>query len=43
MIVEPERYVEAFAQAGANQISVHLEASPHLHRTIQLIRATGRM
>jgi ribulose-phosphate 3-epimerase len=41
MIVEPERYVDAFAQAGANQISVHVEASPHLHRTIQLIRASG--
>ena len=41
MIVEPERYVEAFAKAGASQISVHVEASPHLHRTIQIIRATG--
>src|SRR3984957_10975938 len=35
MIVEPERYVEDFARAGADSISVHLEASPHLHRTIQ--------
>ncbi|MBZ0301583.1 MAG: ribulose-phosphate 3-epimerase [Anaerolineae bacterium] len=41
MIVEPERYLEAFAQAGANRISVHIEASPHLHRTLQLIRALG--
>jgi ribulose-phosphate 3-epimerase len=41
MIVEPERYVEAFARAGANVISVHAEASPHLHRTLQAIRAAG--
>lgn len=41
MIVEPERYVSLFADAGANMISVHLEASPNLHRTLQMIRATG--
>jgi ribulose-phosphate 3-epimerase len=41
MIVEPERYVEAFAKAGADVISVHAEASPHLHRTLQAIRAAG--
>ena len=39
MIVEPERYVEAFAKAGAGRISVHIEASPHLHRTLQLIKS----
>lgn len=41
MIVEPERYVEAFARAGANVVSVHAEVSPHLHRTLQAIRAAG--
>jgi ribulose-phosphate 3-epimerase len=41
MIVEPERYVEAFATAGADLVSVHAEVSPHLHRTIQAIRAAG--
>jgi ribulose-phosphate 3-epimerase len=41
MIVEPERYVEAFAKAGADLISVHAEVSPHLHRTIQAIRVAG--
>jgi ribulose-phosphate 3-epimerase len=41
MIVEPERYVEAFAKSGADLISVHAEASPHLHRTLQAIRAAG--
>ena len=39
MIVEPERYIEAFAEAGANRITVHIEASPHLHRTLQSIHA----
>ncbi len=41
MIVEPERYVEAFAGAGADIVSVHAEVSPHLHRTLQAIRAAG--
>lgn len=41
MIVNPERYVEVFHQAGAAVISVHLEASPHLHRTIQHIKSMG--
>ncbi len=41
MIVEPERYVEAFARAGADIVSVHAEVSPHLHRTLQAIRGAG--
>lgn len=41
MIVEPERYLATFAEAGADLISVHLEASPHLHRTLQEIRELG--
>jgi ribulose-phosphate 3-epimerase len=41
MIVEPERYVGDFIDAGANWVSVHVEASPHLHRTAQHIRALG--
>lgn len=41
MIVQPERYVEAFRKAGADLISVHLEASPHLHRTVQHIKSLG--
>ena len=42
MIVEPERYVEDFARAGADIISVHDEACPHLHRVVQQIRAAGK-
>ncbi len=41
MIVEPERHLEAFARAGATRITVHVEASPHLHRTLQSIKALG--
>ncbi len=41
MIVEPERYIDAFVQAGASNITVHLEASPNLHRTIQQIKNSG--
>jgi ribulose-phosphate 3-epimerase len=42
MIVEPEKYVQAFAEAGADIITVHAEASTHLHRTLQQIRALGK-
>ena len=41
MIVEPERHIEAFAKAGASMISVHVEASPHLHRTLGALRSLG--
>ena len=41
MIEEPDRYLEAFVDAGAAMISVHVEVLPHLHRTIQAIKALG--
>ena len=41
MIVQPERYVQAFADAGAAVLTVHLEASTHLHRTFQEIKKAG--
>ena len=41
MIEQPERYVEAFQQAGADIITVHAEASTHLHRTLQQIKNLG--
>ncbi|WP_025785103.1 ribulose-phosphate 3-epimerase [Sporosarcina sp. D27] len=41
MIEEPDRYIEQFAKAGADYITVHVEACRHLHRTIQLIRSHG--
>lgn len=41
MIVQPERYIQAFCQAGADILTVHLEASIHLHRTLQEIKSMG--
>jgi len=41
MIEEPDRYIEAFVKAGAAMVSVHLEVLPHLHRTVQAIKALG--
>ena len=41
MVDDPDRYLEAFAEAGADLLTVHVEACRHLHRTIQLIGALG--
>lgn len=41
MIENPDQYISAFAHAGADFITVHVEACPHLHRTIQLIKSHG--
>ncbi|MBR1821014.1 MAG: ribulose-phosphate 3-epimerase [Clostridia bacterium] len=41
MVVNPERHIEAFAEAGARIITVHAEAATHLHRCLQQIRAAG--
>jgi ribulose-phosphate 3-epimerase len=41
MIAEPERYIEDFKKAGADILSIHLEASTHLHRSLQAIRQFG--
>ena len=43
MIEEPDRYIEAFIDAGANMVSVHVEVLPHLHRTITHIKKLGAM
>ncbi len=42
MIVEPEKYIDAFADAGADTIMIHSEATPHLHRGLQHIRSKGK-
>lgn len=41
MIEQPDRYIETFVKLGANIITVHYEACPHLHRTLQLIKSYG--
>jgi len=43
MIENPERHVDAFVQAGADIVSVHVEACPHLHRVLQQIRSAGAL
>ena len=42
MIKQPERYIEEFAAAGADGITVHVESTHHLHRVLQQIRALGK-
>jgi ribulose-phosphate 3-epimerase len=41
MVTDPDRHLEAFAEAGAGIITVHAEVLPHLHRTLQAIRSLG--
>jgi ribulose-phosphate 3-epimerase len=41
MITDPDRYIDAFAKAGAAYLSVHVEVLPHLHRTVHAIQALG--
>jgi ribulose-phosphate 3-epimerase len=41
MITDPDRYLDAFAAAGASMMSVHVEVLPHLHRTVHAIKALG--
>ncbi|WP_434511587.1 ribulose-phosphate 3-epimerase [Desulfitobacterium sp. AusDCA] len=41
MIEQPERYIQDFAEAGADHITVHLEATPHIHRAVQQIKSLG--
>ena len=41
MVVEPDRHLDAFANAGASMMSVHVEVAPHLHRTLEAIKTLG--
>ena len=43
MVVEPEKYFDEFAKAGASVLTIHVEAAPHLHRQLQRIRELGCM
>ncbi|MCJ1656532.1 ribulose-phosphate 3-epimerase [Staphylococcus sp. NRL 16/872] len=42
MIENPEQYIETFAEHGADMISIHVEATPHIHRALQMIKNTGK-
>lgn len=42
MVHKPERYIKDFAEAGSDIITVHVEATHHIHRALQLIRSTGK-
>jgi len=41
MIVDPDRYIKTFGDLGVDHLTVHYEACPHLHRTLQAIKAEG--
>jgi ribulose-phosphate 3-epimerase len=41
MVVEPEKYIESFAEAGASILTIHVEAAPHLHRQVHRIKELG--
>ena len=41
MIADPDRFIEDFVKAGSHQVTVHQEACPHLHRTVQFIKSLG--
>jgi ribulose-phosphate 3-epimerase len=43
MVAQPERFLESFAAAGADHITVHIEATPHIHRALQMIHDLGKI
>ncbi|GAC1367335.1 MAG: ribulose-phosphate 3-epimerase [Polyangiales bacterium] len=42
MIVEPEKFIAEFCDAGADVVTIHVEATPHVHRALQMVRAHGK-